>query len=349
MMRETGLDMWIISCNEDNLDPVFETMIPYENWNPDHPDPRLLRPGAGQGRRAAERLPDRHPGPVQERLGRRGLRRQEGRRASGRPSAGSSASATRSGSASTRARSSGRPAALTSVLKKRIVEAVGPKYAARAAVSAEPLVTLWARNAPRRGGRGHGAGRGPVALDHRRHVLRRGRSRSARRRPRTCAGTTGSASPTSASGCPSARSSRSAAASPKDVEKWGKDDKVIRPGDLPPLRRRDQVHALEQRPPGDGLRPRAPARRTRRRRFKKLMAEANRLQDVYCGEFKTGPDRATSCSAASSGKAQRVGIPGPRVYSPLARAFPPRARARSSACPGSRSTTSAAATSSSSP
>ncbi|NTV80933.1 MAG: hypothetical protein HGA24_05880, partial [Candidatus Aminicenantes bacterium] len=34
MMRETGLDMWIVSCNEDNLDPIFETMIPYENWNP---------------------------------------------------------------------------------------------------------------------------------------------------------------------------------------------------------------------------------------------------------------------------------------------------------------------------
>ncbi|RPJ02641.1 MAG: Xaa-Pro aminopeptidase, partial [Candidatus Aminicenantes bacterium] len=30
MMRETGFDMWIVSCNEDNLDPVFETMIPYE-------------------------------------------------------------------------------------------------------------------------------------------------------------------------------------------------------------------------------------------------------------------------------------------------------------------------------
>jgi hypothetical protein len=34
LMRETGLDMWIISCNEDNLDPVFETMVPLGNWNP---------------------------------------------------------------------------------------------------------------------------------------------------------------------------------------------------------------------------------------------------------------------------------------------------------------------------
>ena len=34
MMRETGFDMWIIACNEDDLDPVFETMMPYENWCP---------------------------------------------------------------------------------------------------------------------------------------------------------------------------------------------------------------------------------------------------------------------------------------------------------------------------
>ena len=34
LMRETGIDMWIVSCNEDNLDPVFETMVPLGNWNP---------------------------------------------------------------------------------------------------------------------------------------------------------------------------------------------------------------------------------------------------------------------------------------------------------------------------
>ena len=33
-MRQTGFDMWIITCNEDNLDPVFQTMIPYKNWCP---------------------------------------------------------------------------------------------------------------------------------------------------------------------------------------------------------------------------------------------------------------------------------------------------------------------------
>jgi len=34
LMRETGFDMWIIACNEDDLDPVLMTMMPYENWCP---------------------------------------------------------------------------------------------------------------------------------------------------------------------------------------------------------------------------------------------------------------------------------------------------------------------------
>jgi len=34
VMEEAGFDMWIILCNEDNLDPVFSTMIPYDVWCP---------------------------------------------------------------------------------------------------------------------------------------------------------------------------------------------------------------------------------------------------------------------------------------------------------------------------
>jgi hypothetical protein len=34
VMEEAGFDMWIIVCNEDNLDPVFSTMIPYDVWCP---------------------------------------------------------------------------------------------------------------------------------------------------------------------------------------------------------------------------------------------------------------------------------------------------------------------------
>ncbi|MBA7713477.1 hypothetical protein ES703_122480 [subsurface metagenome] len=39
VMEETGYDMWLIACNEDNLDPVFQTMIPYDVWCPSPPSP----------------------------------------------------------------------------------------------------------------------------------------------------------------------------------------------------------------------------------------------------------------------------------------------------------------------
>jgi hypothetical protein len=34
VMRETGFDMWVIICQEDNLDPVFQTMMPMDTWTP---------------------------------------------------------------------------------------------------------------------------------------------------------------------------------------------------------------------------------------------------------------------------------------------------------------------------
>jgi len=33
-MREADLDMWIILCQEDDLDPVYKTMIPMDCWSP---------------------------------------------------------------------------------------------------------------------------------------------------------------------------------------------------------------------------------------------------------------------------------------------------------------------------
>lgn len=34
VMRETGFDAWIIVCHEDNYDPVFRTMVPWDVWAP---------------------------------------------------------------------------------------------------------------------------------------------------------------------------------------------------------------------------------------------------------------------------------------------------------------------------
>src|SRR5262245_44306423 len=33
-MREAGIDMWLIICQEDNYDPIFNTMIPLRTWAP---------------------------------------------------------------------------------------------------------------------------------------------------------------------------------------------------------------------------------------------------------------------------------------------------------------------------
>jgi len=33
-IREAGLDMWLIICQEDDLDPVYRTMIPMDTWCP---------------------------------------------------------------------------------------------------------------------------------------------------------------------------------------------------------------------------------------------------------------------------------------------------------------------------
>lgn len=101
--------------------------------------------------------------------------------------------------------------------------------------------------------------------------------------------------------------------SPKDVEKWGKDDKVIRPGDLlhcdvglKYMRwnsdHQEMAYVLR---PGETDAPET---------FKKLMAEANRLQDVYCGEFRTGLT-GNELLGNMLRKARELGIPGPRIYS----------------------------------
>ncbi len=34
IMRETAIDCWLIVCHEDNHDPVFRTMIPWQSWTP---------------------------------------------------------------------------------------------------------------------------------------------------------------------------------------------------------------------------------------------------------------------------------------------------------------------------
>lgn len=47
-MREAGLDMWLILCQEDDYDPVFKTMIPLCTWAPILQMLVFFDPGAGK-------------------------------------------------------------------------------------------------------------------------------------------------------------------------------------------------------------------------------------------------------------------------------------------------------------
>jgi len=310
LMRETGFDMWIVACNEDDLDPVFETMIPYENWNPitqilvffdrgtaagverlnvSRTDTQGLfgnawdaaafdaKKGEGQWEALGRLVRERDPKRI-------GLNEGEGQWVAG---------------------------GLTSVLKKRIVEAVGPKYAARL-LSAEPLVTLWAETLTGEEievmERAAALSRSIIADMFSPKVVTVGQTTAEDLRWYYWQRVADLGLKVSFSPFVSIRGR-----SPKDVDKWGKDDKIIRPGDLlhcdvglKYMRwnsdHQEMAYVLR---PGETDAPET---------FKKLMAEANRLQDVYCGEFKTGLT-GNELLGNMLKKARELGIPGPRIYS----------------------------------
>jgi Xaa-Pro aminopeptidase len=310
LMRETGFDMWIISCNEDNLDPIFETMVPLGNWNP---ITQILVLSDGGPAKGVERLNvsrtdtqglfknawdagafDQKKGESQwEALGRVvrerdpkriGLNEGEIQWAAG---------------------------ALTSVLKKRIVEAAGPKYAARFQ-SAEPLVTLWAETLLDEEvelmERAAALSRSIIADMFSSKVITVGQTTADDLRWYYWQRVHDLGLRVSFSPFVSIRGR-----SPKDVEMWGKDDKVIRPGDLlhcdvglKYMRwnsdHQEMAYVLR---PGETDAPET---------FRKLMAECNRLQDVYCGEFQAGLT-GNEILGRILKKAKELDIPGPRVYS----------------------------------
>jgi Xaa-Pro aminopeptidase len=310
MMRETGFDMWIISCNEDNLDPIFETMVPYENWNPITQILVLFDQGPGKG---VERL-------NVARTDTQGLFKNAWDAASWDTKKGESqwdalGRVVRERDPKRIGLNEGEvqwaAGGLTVVLKKRIVEAVGSKYAARLQ-SAEPLVTLWAETLLEEEieimERAAALSRSIIADMFSPKVITVGQTTADDLRWYYWQRVADLGLKVSFSPFVSIRGR-----SPKDVEKWGKDDKVIRPGDLlhcdvglKYMRwnsdHQEMAYVLR---PGETDAPET---------FKKLMAEANRLQDVYCGEFRTGLT-GNEILGNILKKARELGIPGPRVYS----------------------------------
>jgi Xaa-Pro aminopeptidase len=309
-MRQTGFDMWIITCNEDNLGPIFKTMIPYENWCPITQILVFVDQGPEKGVEMLNVSRSNFQGLyknvwdasawdtdkkesqwdclgriVRERDPKRiGINEGEVQWAAG---------------------------GLTAVLKKRLVDAIGPKYAARLE-SAEPLATLW----------------GETLLDEEIDLMEQAAAISHAIIAETFSSEVITPGFTTVDDLRfhywqrvadfgldlafypffTIRGRQSA-----DIEKYGKDDKVIRPGDF--------IHCdvgLKYMYYNSDTQEWAYVLRVGEtdvpESFKKIMAEGNRLQDIYCGEFKEGLT-GNELLANILGTAKEKGIPNPRVYS----------------------------------
>ncbi len=310
MMRETGIDMWVLSCNEDNLDPVFETMMPLDHWCPitqilvfydrgaDKGIERLnisrtdtqglftngwdvaafdAKKGEGQWEAFGRIVKERNPRKI-------ALNEGEVQWVAG---------------------------ALTAVLKKRIVESVGPTLAARI-VSAEPLAALWSQ----------------TLLPEEVEIQEQAAAISHAIIAEMFSNRVITVGQTTAEDVRWFYRQRAAdlglgvsfrpfvsirARSPETLAAYGKDDKAIRPGDylhcdvgVKYMRwNSDNQEVAYVLKPGETEAPEG---------LRKLMAEANRLQDVFCGEFKTGLTGNELLGRILT-KAKALGIPGPKVYS----------------------------------
>jgi hypothetical protein len=310
LMRETGIDMWIIACDEDVLDPIFETMMPYEIFTPITQILVLYDRGPEKG---VERLnisrtdtqglfvdawdPPTLDSPkkegqwecfgriVKERDPRRiGIDEGEVQWAAG---------------------------GLTVAVKLKLLQALGPRLAERL-VSAEPLSTLWAETLleeeiemmERTAAITHAI----IAEMFSSAVVTPGHTTTDDladhfRQAVSDRGLRVSFGP----------SVKIRGRSPADREKHGKDDRTIRPGDLlhcdvglKYLRcNSDQQEVAYVLRPGETDVPET---------FKGHMAEANRLQDVFCGEMRTGLT-GNELLRNMLKKARDMGIPDPRIYS----------------------------------
>jgi Xaa-Pro aminopeptidase len=310
LMREAGFDMWIIACNEDNLDPVFETMIPYENWCPitqilvlydRGPEKGIERinvsrtdtqglftnawdAGAWDNKKGESQwdclgrvVRERNPKKI-------GLNEGEIQWMAG---------------------------GLTAVLKKNIVLALGPEFAARLE-SAEPLATLW----------------GETLLEEEVEIIERAAAVSHAIIAEMFSSAVITPNLTTVDDVRYFYWQRVAdlglknafypfitirGRHPADREKFGPADNVIRPGDLVHCDvgikymrwnsdTQEMAYVLKT---GETDVPEV---------FKKQMEEANRLQDIYAGEFKTGLT-GNELLGRMLAKAKEAGIPGPKIYS----------------------------------
>jgi hypothetical protein len=310
LMAEQGLDMWLIVCNEDHLDPVFRTMIPADTWCPITQILVLSKP-AGQGR--VERL-------NLSRTNMRGLhtdawdwRAWDEQKKESQWACLARIVKERDPKTIGLNESGAIWAAdgLTATLKKTVLETIGPIYAERIR-SAETLATLWLETLlPEE----------TELYDHVAGIARALLAETFSERNVVPGVTTTDdllysymqkiadwglqpyAWPTF----------RIRARDPEIEARYGKDETVIRRGDalycdagILYLRYyTDHAEWAYVLKPGETDAPAG---------LKKIMAEGNRLQDIYASAFKAGLS-GNKILAAALDKARQAGIPKPKIYS----------------------------------
>jgi len=284
VMGEAGFDMWIIACNEDNLDPVFQTMIPFDIWCP---ITQILvfyqeQPGGKVERLNISRtnMPDLHQSVWDYRAWDREKKESQWdcfarvvREKDPKKIGINVADVIWAGDG------------LSVSLKKKIEEMLGPKYAGRME-SAEMLTTLWLETLL------------PEDLELYERVVAVAHALMAETFSSEVI-TPGVTTTDDLLYYYLQRVSdlglqryawpwfRIRARGPEIMKKYGKDDTIIRRGDLVQcdagiyyLRYySDHAEWAYILRPNETDVPEG---------FKKVMAQANKLQDVFCGEFKAG-------------------------------------------------------------
>jgi len=308
-MRETGIDMWIIAANEDNPDPVLQTMIPFDTWNRRTHIVVLFDRGAEKG---VERL-------NVSRMGLKGFfadawdyRAYDKDKKEGQWECLARMVKERDPRTIGINESDIIWAAdgLSVSLKRKMTETLGERFRQKFR-SAEKLATLWLETLLEE------------EFDLHEQAVRISRAVIAE----TYSNAVITPGVTTVDdlvhhywqrvvnlGLEKAfNPSFSIRRSPADGEKFGKNDRIIRRGDLIHcdvgliyLRyytdHQEWAYVLRR---GE---PNVPES------FQKAMAEGNRLQDIFCGEFQAGLSGNQLLSNILA-KAKAEGVPGPRIYS----------------------------------